>query len=194
MSSTPRHFIDATLSLEHPLEHTDGSSAIEPLVHAYFANVYRLSFSILEDHHEAEDMAQETFIAAAAGLDRFRGDSKIKTWLFSIAINLCRSRLRKRRSRQVLQNAIETLHHLRPRLQTPEEHAEQSEIRTQLWAAIHKLDEKHRLAVILHYIHELSVPEISAVLDVEPGTIYSRLHYARKKLHQSLKQAAHSVP
>jgi RNA polymerase sigma-70 factor (ECF subfamily) len=190
MALPPNHFLNAALPIEHSsLELAGDSLAIESLVHAHFPDVYRLALSILDDNHEAEDVAQETFIAAAAGLERFRGESKVRTWLFGIAINLYRSRLRKLRSRKALQSALEAIHLLRPRQQTPEDHAVHSEIRAGLWTAIHALDEKHRLPVILHYLHELSVPEISDALDVEQGTIYSRLHYARKKLHQLLKQA-----
>jgi len=190
MSLPPHPILDAGLSIEHsPLERTNEALAIETLVHLFYADVYRLSFSILNDHQEAEDVTQETFIAAATGLDRFRGDSKIKTWLFGIAINVCRSRMRKLRSRQMLQSALESLHFLRPRQQTPEEAAEHTETRLQLQNAIQALDEKHRLPVILHYIHDLTVPEIAETLNAEPGTVYSRLHYARKKLHALLIQA-----
>jgi len=190
MSLPPQPIFDAALSTEYPtLERTSDALAIETLVHLFYADVYRLSISILNDNHEAEDVTQETFIAAATGLDRFRGDSKIKTWLFGIAINVCRSRIRKLRSRQMLQSALESLHFLRPRQQTPEEAAERTETRNQLQKAIQALDEKHRLPVILHYIHDLTVPEIAATLGVKPGTVYSRLHYARKKLHALLMQA-----
>jgi RNA polymerase sigma-70 factor (ECF subfamily) len=56
------------------------------------------------------------------------------------------------------------------------------ETQAQLWAAVDDLDEKHRLPVILFYVHELSVPEISVILGVNSGTVHSRLHYARKQL------------
>jgi RNA polymerase sigma-70 factor (ECF subfamily) len=191
MTFPPRPYLHPALSVDTLQEFTGEPSAIEALVHAYYADVYRLAVSILEEVEDAEEVAQDTFIAAAAGLERFRGDSKLKTWLFGIAINLCRTRLRKRRSRMVLQHALEALHFLRPSQPSPEEIVEHAELHTRLWDAIHALDEKHRLPVILHYLHELSVPEISEILTLEPGTVYSRLHYARKKLHFLLK---HSPP
>lgn len=187
MPYPPRSYLNAAITVDTQGELTSETHIIEDLVHNFYADVFRLAFSILEENSDAEDVAQDTFIAAARGLAQFRGEAKIKTWLFGIAINLCRSRLRKRRSRMALQHALQSIHLLHPRQPSPEEHAERTELRSQLWHAIQSLDEKHRLPVILHYLHDLSVPEIAETLAVESGTVYSRLHYARKKLHHLLK-------
>jgi RNA polymerase sigma factor (sigma-70 family) len=83
--------------------------AIERLVQAHQADVYRLAFSILDDPDEADDATQEVFVAALRSLDSFRGDSSLKTWLFSITVNVCRSRLQRGRSRARLRQILQSL-------------------------------------------------------------------------------------
>ena len=156
---------------------------IETLVRTYYPDVLRLAMSLLDDPGDAEDAAQETFIAASAGLDGFRGDSKIKTWLFGIAINVCRTQRRKQARRKRLQQTLQALTRLTNRPRTPEELAARNEIGARLRAAVSALDDKHRVPVVLFYLHDLPVPEIARILETRPGTVYSRLHYARKQLH-----------
>ena len=93
---------------------------IEQLLQEYYPYIRRLALSILDDPHEAEDVAQETFIAAHRSLAGFRGESIPKTWLTSIAINRSLGRLRKRKLRQVLVTALQAMHLLRNSPPTPE--------------------------------------------------------------------------
>jgi RNA polymerase sigma factor (sigma-70 family) len=166
---------------------TAGTTAeIEALMQAHYAYIRRLALSILNDPAEADDAAQETFIAANRGLDGFRGQSSPLTWLTSIAVNQCRGRLRKHKVRQGLLKTLYGLHLLRPPGEGPERQAVQSEADRQLWRAVDALDEKHRLPVVLRYVHELKVSEIAAVLDLSEGTVHSRLHYARRELQNML--------
>ena len=156
---------------------------IDQLVRAYYADVFRFARSMLNHDGDAEDAAQETFIAAARALDGFRGESKIKTWLFGITLNICRSQVRKRKRTEKLQQALQAVIRIQPRPRSPEEQAVRSETGERLRKALDALDEKHRIPVVLFYIHDFPVPEIARMLKTRPGTIYSRLHYARKQLH-----------
>jgi RNA polymerase sigma-70 factor, ECF subfamily len=174
----------------HPVVQAGTSIEIESLMRAHYPYIQRLAISILDDESEADDAAQETFIAALRSLERFRGEASSRTWLTSIAVNICRGRLRKRKIIQTLQSTLQNLHLLHPTLITPEDNALQNESDQRLWQAVDQLDEKHRLAVILRYVHEMSVPEIATVLDTSQGTIHSRLHYARKKLQAELGSLA----
>jgi RNA polymerase sigma-70 factor (ECF subfamily) len=175
-------------SLDRTVTHdtAETAQAFESLVREHYAYIRRLALTILDDGSaeasaEADDAAQETFITAHRALAGFRGRSSLKTWLTTIAVNACRGRLRKRKLRWALQSTLRGLH-LARQVASPEEAAAQNEAHRHLWQAVDSLDEKHRLPVILRYVHEMTVPEIAASLRTNEGTIYSRLHYARKAL------------
>jgi RNA polymerase sigma-70 factor (ECF subfamily) len=159
---------------------------LEHLLGEYYPYIHRLAFSILDDLHEADDVAQETFIAAHKSLAEFRHESSPKTWLSSIAINASRDRLRKRKIRRSLTSTLQTFHLLKNPPASPEHLAIKNETDQSIWKAVDALDEKHRLPVILRYVHELNVPEIANILHISQGTVHSRLHYARRKLHAQL--------
>jgi RNA polymerase sigma-70 factor (ECF subfamily) len=160
---------------------------VEQLIGEYYPYIHRLALTILDDLHEADDVAQETFIAAHHSLVGFRNESTPKTWLSSIAINACRGRLRKRKIQQVLSNTLHGLHLLKNPPTSPEQTAIRNEADQTIWKSVDGLDEKHRLPVILRYVHELSVSEIADILRISKGTVHSRLHYARKQLHTQLE-------
>jgi RNA polymerase sigma-70 factor (ECF subfamily) len=167
-------------------EAADLELKIEQLLGEYYPYIHRLAHAILDDLHEADDVAQETFIAAYHSLAGFRGDSTPKTWLSAIAINACRGRLRRRKVRQVLVATLHAFHLLKNPPTSPEQTTIQNEADQAIWKAVSGLDEKHRLPVVLHYVHELNVPEIAKILHLSQGTVHSRLHYARKQLHAQL--------
>ena len=162
------------------------SLAIERLVQTYQGEVYRLALSILDDPDEADDATQEVFLSALRALESFRGHATFKTWLFSITINVCRNRLGRARSRGRLQQTLQSL--FRQEQPHPEKEAVQSEADATLWQALHALDEKHRLPVILRYYHDLPVADIAQMLGIPSGTVHSRLNHAREKLRMLLKE------
>jgi len=162
-------------------------SAIENFVQTYQQEIYRLVLSILEDAQEADDATQESLLAALRALDSFRGTASLKTWLFSITVNICRTRLqrqkRSERLRQILGGILRAQN-----TSSVEEHAMQQESGQAIWRAIHSMDEKHRLPVVLRYYHDLSVTEIAHILQIPEGTVHSRLNTARRQLHEVLKE------
>jgi RNA polymerase sigma-70 factor (ECF subfamily) len=164
------------------------SLVVEQLLSEYYADIHRLALSILDDVHEADDVAQETFIAAHSSLSGFRNESSLKTWLFTIAINASRSKLRKRRIRRVLHSTLQALHLLKNPPPSPEQSAIIDEAHRVIWDAVDKLDDKHRIPLILYYVDEMNVTQIAALIHVREGTVHSRLHYARKKLYDQLHQ------
>jgi RNA polymerase sigma-70 factor (ECF subfamily) len=159
---------------------------IQPLISTYEAYIRRLALSILDDPGEADDAAQEVFIAAARSLAGFRGQSSPKTWLTAIAINVCRGSLRRRRSHLALLRRLGSEQRTGDAPLHPEQAVLQNEDHRRLWKAVDALDEKHRLPVILRYVHELTVPEIAASMGLREGTVHSRLHYARNRLLEVL--------
>jgi RNA polymerase sigma-70 factor, ECF subfamily len=163
------------------------SSAIENFVQTYQQDVYRLALSILDDSSEAEDATQETLLAALRALDSFHGASSLKTWLYSITVNICRTRLQRHKRREHLTKILGEILQVRS-TSSVEDHAIRSESDQALWQAIHRMDEKHRIPIVLRYYHDLSVAEIANILQIPEGTIHSRLNTARRQLHDLLKE------
>lgn len=161
--------------------------AIEMLVRHHEQGIFRLALSILNDPEEAGEITQETFISALRSLKNYREQQSFKAWLFTIAVNLSRSRLRKRKALERLQTALTALFRVDSQKQpTPEEAFIQTEKEAVLWKSLHQLDDRYRLVVVLRYFHELSVTEIAEVLSLNEGTVHSRLHNAREKLRRAL--------
>ena len=162
--------------------------AIELLVRQYETGVFRLAFSILGDPAEANEVMQETFLSALRALPSYQEKQSLKAWLYTIALNQSRTQLRKRKVIERLKITLTSIFQIEAQKQTsPEEAIIQNEKEAALWRSLNQLDERHRIVVILRYFHELSIAEISELLSVNEGTIHSRLHTAREKLRDALK-------
>lgn len=161
--------------------------AIEMLVRQYEAGVFRLALSIVNDPADANEITQETFISALRSLRSYQERSSFKAWLYTIALNLSRSHLRKRKILDRLRSTLIDIHKIETRkMPLPEEAIIQNEKEAAVWKSLNGLDEHHRIVVVLRYFHELSVAEISEILSINEGTVHSRLHTAREKLRTSL--------
>lgn len=170
---------------------TGEAAAIQELVREYQSAVFRLALSILDDPADAEEITQDTFLAALRALDKYRGDSTFTTWLYRITVNTCLNHLRKRQAKGRLLQAIQSLSHLMGMSPThPEEIVIQGENNANLWKAVNTLDDKHRLPIILYYYHDITVSEIAGVLGVREGTVLSRLYTARERLRAKLNNSA----
>jgi len=163
------------------------TAVMEAMVDEYRAPVYRLALSILRDPADAQDVAQDTFIQAAAGLHHYQVGTNFKAWLLRIVINNCHMIRRKRAARHALQQAWETLIHLGSNQLSTEALVVQDETRDELWTLVDNLKEEHRLVVILRLTHELTVSEISQVLGINEKTVYTRLYDAFAQLRALIK-------
>lgn len=161
--------------------------AIEIFVRQYEASVFRLALSILGDTAEANEVTQETFIAALRSLRSYREKQSLKAWLYTIALNRSRSHLRKRKVIERLRASLAANFRIETQKQTtPEETILRGEQDSEVWRALKQLDERHRLVVILRYFQELPITEIAEILSISEGTVHSRLHSAREKLRSIL--------
>jgi len=162
--------------------------AIEQLVRQYETGVFRLALSVLDDPVEANEAAQDAFISALNALERYQDHSTFKAWLYTITLNTCRSRLRKRRTVEKLRQTLIGIFRVQSQKQaSPEDAAIQNEKDAALWKAIQSMDEKHRLPLVLRYYHDLPTAEIAHILNVNEGTIHSRLHNGRERLRLALE-------
>jgi RNA polymerase sigma-70 factor, ECF subfamily len=168
-------------------------TAIEALVRVYEKDLYRLSLSMLDDPAEAEEATQDAFLAALKALASYRGEAALRTWLFRITINICQTRLRRRRAWERLKDTLLVVFRLvgegTGESRTPPEAVViQNEVDAAIWRAIQALGEKHRMVVILYYYHDLSVAEIARALNIQEGTVYSRLYTAQDRLRALLAE------
>jgi RNA polymerase sigma-70 factor (ECF subfamily) len=163
--------------------------AIERLICQYQAGVFRIALSILEDVAEANEATQDTFIAVLANLKSYQERASFKAWIYTIALNTSRSRMRKKKTVARLKKTLEILFRVQlQKTNSPEEAVIQQERDGKLWKAIEKMNEKQRTPLILRYFHELSVAEIAEILRISEGTVHSRLFTAREYLRATLEK------
>jgi RNA polymerase sigma-70 factor (ECF subfamily) len=187
-------------------------SAIESLVRAHQRPVFQIALSVLDDTpstsgvepavlEQAEKATRETFVAALDRLSRYREDMPFESWLYAIAVEVSRRRYRRyrllrqlgkivgrgRNTAPVQGNANATVYQAerssqgdRSSQSERSSHGELSD--AALWKAVRVLPENLRLAVVLRYYHEMSVPEIARVLRVSEGAVHARLDAARERI------------
>lgn len=168
---------------------SDSSILAETLVNDHFSYLYRLAASILDDPQEADDAVQETILRALAHWQDGPTGPERRGWLTVLAVNYCRDRLRRRKARQSMVNILQALHLAKPSVLSIEDQVGCNQIHSELWKSVQALDEKHRLPVILKFVHGMSAVEIAESLQISEGTVYSRLHYAIHKLRERLGPA-----
>lgn len=169
--------------------------AFEMLYKRYSSSVFRTIQAVVRNRSTAEDILQECFVRVYNNLHRVdQTVDSLAPWLHRIALNLSYNKVnRKKRFFFGLDFIADLLES--PRL-TPDRVAEQGELKRAVWDAIAKLDDRYRVVVVLYYLEELSLSEISQRLDIPKGTVKSRLYYARKSLRHALnddRRVAHLV-
>jgi RNA polymerase sigma-70 factor, ECF subfamily len=161
----------------------------ELLVSQYYDAIFRLALSILNDPQDADDATQMAFIRAFKSLGQYKTGTNFRGWLFTIAVNTSRDLLRRRKTRQRFNETLKSFLHMENRSPTTEEIVLHNERSGELWRAVSRLDDKHRLPVLLRYVHGLPVREIADILETNEGTVHSRLHHAARKLATLLGSA-----
>ena len=166
------------------------SAAFDELVYANEGLVYNLALRSLNCEEDAKDALQEVFIKAWTGLGSFRGDSKFSVWLYRICGNVCTDMLRRRRDSVSLTvddgEGGETEMEIADSSPTPHEVLEKKERSAALQKALDSLPEDNRKAILLREAAGMSYDEISAALNIDIGTVKSRIFRARKKLCEIL--------
>ncbi|HJN51707.1 MAG: RNA polymerase sigma factor [Pseudomonadales bacterium] len=155
------------------------SLSAEAVFEAYYHRVYRLGFSLSGDASEAEDIAQEVFVAVVRGISRFRGDAEITTWLYRITVRVAARHVAKRQRSGVRSVDLDEV--------SSTEQVERQAYLASVIEAISKLSVAQRTVLSLVSIEGLSHREVARVLGVPEGTVWSRLHAARKQLMKQLK-------
>ena len=163
-------------------------NAYEILVTEYEKNVYNLALRMTSNPEDAADMTQEAFIKAYSSLDSFRGDSKFSVWLYRIVSNVCLDFLRRQKRRPSVSLSVEDDDGETAELDIPDEslspHAvlESRLTREALGRGLKSLNPAQRQILLMRELQGMSYDEISEALDLEAGTVKSRIFRARKKL------------
>lgn len=158
------------------------------LVESEADRVYRIALGLVRDHHDAEEVVQETFLKAYRGLGRFRGEAAVSTWLYRITVNAAQDQLRRRgawsRHRDPLDAAPEVAEQ-RP-LGDPERSAVARQMRAHIDRAVLAIPERERMVFVLRHDAGLKLTEIAEVLGRAEGTVKSLLFRAVRRLRTAL--------
>jgi RNA polymerase sigma-70 factor (ECF subfamily) len=143
---------------------------------------YRLARAILRDPAEAQDATHDAFLQAWRKWSTLRDPSRFESWFDRILVNSCRNRLRSASRWRATDISTEVA------LATGDPFG-QTHDRDVIGAALATLSVDHRIVVALRYYRDLPVDEIASRLDIPPGTVQSRLHYALERLHRAIDSA-----
>lgn len=165
-------------------------AAYDELIRRYQERVYSTVYNMTSNHEDAADLVQEAFVKAWQALKRFKGDSSFYTWIYRIAVNRTLNWLKakKNRIRKLSLNDLDSGAENDPELvalishQTPRRAANLSELQIKLNEALQRLSEAHRTVVVLHDIQGLPHDEIAEIMECNPGTVRTRLFYARQQM------------
>jgi len=179
---------------------TGDAAAFDSLVQERTPELYALLCRLTEDAEEARDLTQETFLQVFRNIQHFRGDADLRTWLYRIAVNQARNRWRwwRRRRRNMTVSLDSHTEADEPsfgarladeRSENPEQQTLARERERALMSALHTLARPYREAVVLRDVEGLSYEEVAAALEINVGTVKSRLSRGRLELRRRLESS-----
>jgi len=174
--------------------------AFNELVVTYQRRVFALVFRMLGRRDEAEDLAQEVFVQVFKAIDQFRGDSKLSTWIYRIAVNLCKNRTKYLSRRHANdQDDVDAMADRLPfsaakgvsvgGISRPDELVEGMQLEVVVKRAIAQIEPEFREVLILRDVEDMSYEEIAEVTGLADGTVKSRIHRARAQLRAIVEKA-----
>jgi RNA polymerase sigma-70 factor (ECF subfamily) len=174
--------------------------AFNELVETYEQRVFRLVFRMLGRRDEAEDMAQEVFVQVFKAVTTFRGDSKLSTWIYRIAVNLCKNRIKYlSRRHEGSQQELEPVAERAPLSQAkgvtfgdvarPDHMVEGYQIEQIVKHCIAEIEPDFREVLVLRDVEDLTYEEIAEITGLADGTVKSRIHRARAMLKTKVEKA-----
>lgn len=188
---------DADLALVRALQAGD-DSALDQLMERHQEPLFRFIRGYVQNNADATDLAQETFVRAYFNIGRFKPRAKFATWLYRIALNLCRDHAKSSRTRNAARTdslsaedeaAAISQRDLRASGETPAESAITSEKMTALDGAIAQLPHDLRTALVMTVLEQRSQQECAELLETTPKTIETRVYRARKLLAALMTKA-----
>jgi RNA polymerase sigma-70 factor (ECF subfamily) len=167
------------------VEAQEGSTrAFRIIVERYMKRAYDIAYSVVRDHEEAEDVAQEAFVRVYRSLHTFRGDSQFGTWLYRVVTNHALNRIERNQNRIRLQASLTGSAAMIAAASEPP--AEQDETKPRIERALYRLPTLQRAVVILRHMNGLSTRQVSEILRCSEGTVKTHLHRGLKKMKTML--------
>ena len=173
----------------------DGAVAFDRLYRDHVDRIYRFAQRLCGQVEDAQDLVQDTFLNAYRGLEGFRGDAQVSTWLYRIAARACLRLRRKRKGEPARELSLDEFIPTSEgefRLQlptdglTPEEALENKELKRALHQAIQKLPNKYRVVLVLRDMEGLTAKEVGTIMGLNERAVKSRLHRARLFVRREL--------
>ena len=158
--------------------------AFGALVEQYRDNVYRLAYRMCGNAYDADEAAQEAFVAAWRALPNFRGDAKFSKWLYRLTTNAAIDVMRREKRHQTVGDG--EMVDLADDADSPQETVERTEQQEAMQKALATLSEEYREVLLLRYMEELDYAEIAEVLQLPSGTVKSRINRAKAALKTAL--------
>ena len=175
------HFVSASKKGDH--------DAFAQLVQHHQRRVFNLVFRMLQQYEEANEVTQETFLAAWLGLPSFRGDARFSTWLYRIAYNCALKQLEQRKRDRAIQVELQTEEMVASSTQEQRVDAEIESRARQ--ALVHEqlanLPAKYRIVLVLRHLQDMTYEEMAEILTMPIGTIKTHLFRARNLLKERLE-------
>lgn len=164
--------------------------AFRELVQRHMRQAYNVAFGLLNDHDEADDVAQEAFVKVHYNIGAFRGDSEFATWLHRIVVNLSMTKLRKRKRQAATHVRLNDAESVPGVLEGSTDRIGTSDY---LEKALHELPTLQRAVVILRHLEGLSTRQVSRILECSEGTVKTHLHRGLRKMRDRLSFLEHEA-
>jgi RNA polymerase sigma-70 factor (ECF subfamily) len=174
----------------------EDEAAFKEFFNVHNEAVFRLCFRILRDFQEAEDITQDVFFKAYLTMNKFRGESKVSTWLYRIAVNLSLNKQRRKKFKHIL--SLDFFSEKgdpqdRDPGKGPMERLTEAEEKLLVDKAVDSLPKNQRMAVILNHYEELSYHEISEILGLSISSVRSLLYRAKQRLQKKLASSFKNI-
>ena len=160
--------------------------AFDLIVERHRRSVYQLCYRFVGNHEDASDLSQDVFLRAYRGLQRFKGQASLATWLYRIAVNVSLNRVSARPPLTRASDPVEDLQFVDERQESASDRLLRQERSQRVRQAIAKLPRKQRLTLVLRMFHEMSHQEIAEVLGSSVGAVKANFFHAMNNLKRML--------